>query len=473
MTSGVLEGEARVRLQAGGLVSAGALYVPRAADRVVFESLHGGGSVHLLAARQVGKSSLTSRLCSRLRADRDAVRVDLTGLGTATATGEQWCYSLCHQVARALKLPGPAGVLHPGGPFAALRDWMLQTIEARPRPMVLLLDEVDSTLTPGFPRDAFFGVLRSLVEEARALDGARGLCVCLSGTLLPEELIEAPSHTPFNLSKAARLEDFDASELRRFAPALSVDALEGTALADAIFQWTHGHPYLSQRIAAMVLEGGEGRDPQTRVQNAVEILLQNRRDEPNFVWVDYLLRTGRIRAPADQLLNLLDRVRRGDVRRSADPVHAALLLTGVVCEELLPGGGTQLRFRNRVLAQLFDDEWAAEARYQFRPLAAFVAGWRPGAALPCSLDDAAEAVAWASGRSDLTAAEALFVQAVQTEREQSDEKSAERRVNRGLTTAAAVAEMEAQELRMVALVLGFVAVVAVLGWMASKVTEQL
>src|SRR5262245_63326682 len=65
-------------------------YVTRATDRELLEALRGGEFCYVLTARQMGKSSLTTRAAARLREEGAAVAVvDLTAFGR-NVTPEQW-----------------------------------------------------------------------------------------------------------------------------------------------------------------------------------------------------------------------------------------------------------------------------------------------------------------------------------------------------------------------------------------------
>src|SRR5512142_475773 len=80
-------------------------YVERAADHDLFDALSSGEFCFVLHARQMGKSSLAVRCMQRLQqAGTRTVFLDLTKLGGANVTPEQWYLGLLAETGRALGL---------------------------------------------------------------------------------------------------------------------------------------------------------------------------------------------------------------------------------------------------------------------------------------------------------------------------------------------------------------------------------
>jgi hypothetical protein len=89
--------------QAGGTVRDEAVYIRRAADTVLFESLLRGEFCYVLGPRQIGKSSLRLRTQQRLQEHGvQCLHVDLSSLGSTGLTEDQWFYGLAWSLARQL-----------------------------------------------------------------------------------------------------------------------------------------------------------------------------------------------------------------------------------------------------------------------------------------------------------------------------------------------------------------------------------
>ena len=247
------------RLQSGGPLGADALYVSRPADAELMTALEEGEFCYVLAPRQIGKSSLMARARLRLQqADVTVAVVDLTALGYSGVTVAQWYASLIESVAKQWGIveavPGFLAAAQTWLPVYAwsrfLRDVALERLPGR---LMLFLDEIDATRRLPFLVDEFFASIRSLYSE-RAVDPAfERLGVCLLGVATPQDLIQDDKVTPFNVGRFIRLEDFTRSEATVFEPVLSRITSQPAQLMDAVYAWTSGHPYMTQRLAQELL----------------------------------------------------------------------------------------------------------------------------------------------------------------------------------------------------------------------------
>src|SRR5262249_10234351 len=110
----------------GTLAGDASCYVPRRADRELYEGLRKGEVCYVLTPRQMGKSSLMVRTAQRLRADGVTVAVlDLTAVGQ-NLTAEQWYDGLLVHLGRQLHLEDELEQLWlTHGRSGPLQRWML------------------------------------------------------------------------------------------------------------------------------------------------------------------------------------------------------------------------------------------------------------------------------------------------------------------------------------------------------------
>lgn len=90
---------------------------------------------------------------------------------------------------------------------------------------MIFVDEIDSTI--GLPfADDFFAAFRACFN-ARAIEPAfERLTFVLLGVATPDQLIQDPARTPFNIGKRIDLNDFRPDEARTLAPGLHADSEE-------------------------------------------------------------------------------------------------------------------------------------------------------------------------------------------------------------------------------------------------------
>ncbi|KPV50132.1 hypothetical protein SE17_28725, partial [Kouleothrix aurantiaca] len=141
-----------------------------------------------------------------------------------------------------------------------LRDVALAEAQA---PIVIFIDEIDTTLNLDF-RDDFFAAIRAMYNERASTPAYQQITFVLLGVATPTDLIQDRDRTPFNVGREIVLREFsydDAAPLRDGLDAkLAVAEQEhgspfeqerepaptpGDTMLRAIFAWTDGHPYLT------------------------------------------------------------------------------------------------------------------------------------------------------------------------------------------------------------------------------------
>ena len=234
-------------------------YTKRPADDELFNLALAGEFCYVLTARQMGKSSLMIRTARRLQ-ERGvhSVVIDLTKVGIEVSA-EQWYLGLLTQLKRNLRLPidleawwQEHSALGPVQRFTDfLHDVLLQEIEGQ---IVIFMDEIDTTLNLPFSDD-FFAAIR-FIYNARASDPIyEALTFVLLGVAIPADLIKDRSRTPFNIGQGIDLSDFKREDTQILQEGVKRAYPEkGDAIFNRIFYWTHGHPYLTQKLCLSVAE---------------------------------------------------------------------------------------------------------------------------------------------------------------------------------------------------------------------------
>lgn len=371
-------------------------YLEREADRQLLEGLSAGEFCYVLTARQMGKSSLMVRTTQRLR-DRGcaAAILDLTGLGQ-NLTCEQWYDGLLLRLGQQLQLESAIDAFWKGqdrlGPclrfFSALREVVLpQIADSAPpatgktfplpaadqvrtlsghgpgsgRRLVVFIDEIDVVRSLPFSTDEFFAAIRGCYNQRSQDPLLERLTFCLLGVATPAELMRDPRTTPFNLGRRIELCDFSADQAMPLAQWLAPNQPHdySHALLQRILFWTHGHPYLTQRLCRALAQHlethGITASPERLTDDACERLFLSpraRESDDNLLYVrERLCRT---ESDLASLLELYEESLAGRPVADDDLNDLAnqLRLSGVVRADQ-----GQLVVRNRIYERIFDRQW--------------------------------------------------------------------------------------------------------------------
>ena len=279
----------------------------------------------LHAPRQTGKTStllaLRDLLNSGTAGTYRCVYANVEGAQAAREDKEEALRAILDELAsRALATLGDGllderwpAILAKSGPNGALRAALTGWAEADPRPLVLLLDEIDTLVG-----DTLLSVLRQLRAGYDRRPGGFPQSVVLCGLRdIADYRIDSPSGkpaltggSPFNIkAKSLRLGDFSRDETL----ALMAQHTEETGQAftpealDTVWTHTQGQPWLVNALAAETcFATAAGRDRARRVVAADVLEARERLIQRRATHLDYLtdrLEEERVRRVVEPILS--------------------------------------------------------------------------------------------------------------------------------------------------------------------------
>lgn len=357
---------AESRYTTGGTVQAqeGALYLVRPADQQLLELCRQSRFAYVLTPRQLGKSSLMIRTAEELQAGGfRAVTVDLTQIGTGS-DAEKWYGDVLEVVADQLELTTNARAwwkqeAETGLTLRLTRFFEEVVLAEVSEPIVIFVDEIDTSLSLAFTDD-FFAAIRYFYVARAQNPQLRRLSFVLIGVATPADLIRDPKRTPFNIGDRVDLRDFTPEEAAPLAQGLPLPPPEAERALGWILGWTGGHPYLSQRLCSVLAEAPPLEWSEAAVDQAVGRTFFGERSEQdnNLQFVRDMLTKRAPEGYGSELLRTYRAIWRGKqpvADEEQNLVHSHLRLAGVVRRE-----GSQLVVRNLLYQTVFNAAWIEE-----------------------------------------------------------------------------------------------------------------
>jgi WD40 repeat protein len=336
----------------------------RPADQQLLELCRQSRFAYVLTPRQLGKSSLMFRTAEELLAEGfRAVMVDLTQISTGSDP-EKWYGDVLEVVADQLELTTNARTwwkqeAETGLTLRLSRFFVEVVLAEVSEPIVIFVDEIDTTLSLGFTDD-FFAAIRYFYVARAQNPVLRRLSFVLIGVANPADLIRDPKRTPFNIGERVDLRDFTPAEAAPLAAGLPLPPEQAQQALGWILGWTGGHPYLSQRLCSVLAADPPADWSEAAVDQAVGRTFFGERSEQdnNLQFVRDMLSK---RAPPGYGAELLRTYR--SIWQGTQPVadeeqnlvHTHLKLAGVVRRD-----GRQLVVRNRLYREVFNAAWIEE-----------------------------------------------------------------------------------------------------------------
>src|SRR5262249_14162165 len=217
--------------------------------------------INVLTSRQMGKSSLMMRTVHRL--DEQGVRwvtIDLASELGSPPDINAYYLGLLGKFVRSLRIELDLKTWWIERKTATINQRLLRffrevvgsTID---QPIVIFLDEIDSTLKLTYTDDLFTAI-RGMYNERPIVEAYRRLTFCLLGVATPNELVKDRRTTAYNVGTTLELHDFDSSidDLSPLAGMLSSKPELGALLLDRVLYWTGGQPYLTLKVCSDIVE---------------------------------------------------------------------------------------------------------------------------------------------------------------------------------------------------------------------------
>ncbi len=341
-------------------------YIRRKADDLLYDTVISGRYAHVLAPDRSGKSSLIAATAARLENNGCKVAVlDLEQIGVRDGGGDpgRWNYNVAYRLLRQLRIRYDLQSWWQDKSVLSNRQRLVEfyseiLLQFVPERIVVFLDEIQC-IEELRSADQLLASIRA-AHNARTTDpDFSRLSFVLLGECDPINLIEEAELSPFNVTQQVLLPDFTREELDLFSTELNLGEQEATAALDRIFYWTHGQPYLSQKLARSIARESAGEDVVAQVDLVATRQLSGRaalHSEPHMSHIHRAIVNDDKRKEA--LLNLYGKIRKG-VNVAADlgsPLQRRLIAIGLL--QIDQDGN--LCPRNRLYARVFTARWANE-----------------------------------------------------------------------------------------------------------------
>lgn len=233
-----------------------ALYIERQADGELLRYIHSMEYVMIIEPRQQGKTSMIRHLMrSGCETELCFIYVDLSTLDIRSESG--WYQTLCKRIRKDLKAMSLETPLDIPQDNVAWRDFLSEIAAcARQagRKIVIVLDEIGGAKFDN--NSLFFTTLREVytTRQVQMDSEFQNLTFILVGAFNPQDLIQDPTISPFNIAQRVHIEDFTMEQVQELMIKRGWEKEPAQILAERVHYWTNGQPYLTQLLCANLKE---------------------------------------------------------------------------------------------------------------------------------------------------------------------------------------------------------------------------
>ncbi len=335
----------------------------RDSDMQLYARLIEGDYCHVLAPSHEGKTTLMANTARRMRIERIRVAtIDLAQISSRDMKDDvgRWYYSFAWRIVRELRIRSDlqtwwqerSGLTI----MQRLREFFLDVVLAdSDEPIVIFIDRIETALGQAFGKQ-LLAAIRACYDARATEPSYQRLTFAMLGSVSVGQRVPDGHDSPFDISTEIELDDFELPELRRLAAGLGTDQQTATRITEAVWNWTQGQPYLSQKVFRALARRTNSELTEALVDEVVETLFltpNGPREEPHLSAVaQELLRDS---VGRNARLGLCRKICKGK-QIVADPaidIHHDLLRTGLV----VIGPDGKFTVRNRIYEKAFPLQW--------------------------------------------------------------------------------------------------------------------
>ncbi len=353
-------------------------YVVRQADRELLNCLLKGNFCFVLNCRQMGKSSLMVKTADKLRGKNVSCAFsDLSVLGVADVSSEQWYKSFAYQLLESLDLDeiDLDGWWEKHNSLTAINclEFFLEKVilTQLSNNIVIFVDEIDSIIRLPF-KDDFFALIRGFYNQRTIKKEYKRLTFCLLGVATPPDLIKDKVRTPFNIGYPIELSGFTIEEAKdALIPGFPSSIAQPEAILKEVIEWTGGQPFLTQKLCLLVARHSNSTTPNIKeiVRQYIVINWESQDYPQHFKTI-----SDRILDNSHYTLKLLELYRQILQQKKiiADDSLAQnkLRISGLVNKE-----NNYLTVYNPIYKQIFSLSWIREQLDIIRPYSSQINRW--------------------------------------------------------------------------------------------------